>query len=202
MLPSVSSKLLRSRPSNELCFLVLSLPTLMASGVRYHARSDFSPHWTSSVSMAASFRASTLCPDARARPRFSAFVHPVRHLRPVFSHPPRRDLLGSPAASSEPRNPAKPRGHPLRCTLLSQPSRQGASPRYAAWPCLPAALFTGSTLRLTAQFFALWPTAPSLAGTHCHSATSPVELRRGLDFNQLEAGITPRHVATAEGRGF
>src|SRR3989442_1976421 len=32
MLPSVSSELLRSRPSNELCFLVLSLPTILASG--------------------------------------------------------------------------------------------------------------------------------------------------------------------------
>src|SRR5437870_6769880 len=57
----------------------------------------------------------------------------------------------------------------------------------------PSALSTGSTSRLTAQFFAFWPTAPSLAGTHCQSATSPVGLRRGLDFNQLEAGITPRH---------
>ena len=37
-----------------------------------------------------------------------------------------------------------------------------------------------------------------LAGTHCLSATSPLGLRRGLDFNQLEAGIIPRHV----GAGF
>jgi len=71
MRSSVSSKLLRSLPSNGLCFLVLSLPTGFASaGLRYYGRSDSSPHWTSSVRMAASFRASTLCPDARARPRF------------------------------------------------------------------------------------------------------------------------------------
>src|SRR5437867_7016335 len=67
----------------------------------------------------------------------------------------------------------------------------------------PSALSTGSTSRLTAQFFAFWPTAPSLAGTHCQSATSPVGLRRGLDFNQLEAGITPRHppLLFKEGKG-
>ena len=142
--------------------------------------------------MAASFRASTLCPDARARPRFSAFVHPVRHLRIVFSHPPRRDLLGSPAASSEPRNPAQPGG--VRDGVVPSPRHGWGLPHGGQLGhAFPSALSTGSTSRLTAQFFAFWPTAPSLAGTHCQSATSPVGLRRGLDFNQLEAGITPRH---------
>jgi hypothetical protein len=35
-----------------------------------------------------------------------------------------------------------------------------------------------------------------LRGRTAHSATSPVGFRRGSDFNQQEAGITPRHVAT------
>src|SRR6266446_1054273 len=53
------------------------------------------PHWTSSVRMAASFRASTLRPDARARPRFSALVSGAPP--PACSgHSLERGLLGSP----------------------------------------------------------------------------------------------------------
>src|SRR5438874_9902570 len=156
MLALASSELLRCLPSGELCFLVLSLPTAIASaGVRYYERSDSSPHRTSGVPTAASFRASTLRPDAQALPRFGALCSPGAPSPDSFWPPARERSPGFTRASSEPRHPAKPRGHPSRWTLLSQPSWQGASPRYAAWPCLPSALFTGSTLRLTAQFFVI-----------------------------------------------
>jgi len=182
MLALASSELLRSRPSNELCFLALSLPNFAASaGVRYHGRSDSSPHQTSGVPTAASFRASTLCPDARALPRFGALCSPGAPSPDSFQPSARARSPGFTRASSEPRHPAKLWGRPSWSSALS-PRWQGASSRYAVWPRLPTALFTGSTLRLTAQFFASWPTAPCLTATHCHLATSPyrASTRTGL----------------------
>jgi len=135
----VSSELLRSLPSDELCFLALSLPTDTASaGVRYYGRSDFSPHRTSGVSMAASFRASTLCPDARARPRFGALVSGAP-LPVCFGHPLGRGLLGSPPRFFRTAQSGTTWGRPPRYLSLS-PSRLGASTLIAAWPRLPLGL--------------------------------------------------------------
>jgi len=139
MRSSVSSELLRSLPSNELCFLVLSLPTKLApAGVRYYARSDSSPHRTSGVSMAASFRASTLRPDARARPRFGVFLVTRRVLSgtlwpSTWKRPPEFTRV-----PSEPRHPAKPGG--VRDGYLPLPVPAGASASYAAWPRWPLGL--------------------------------------------------------------
>src|SRR6266478_4854179 len=136
---SVSSKLLRSLPSNELCFLVLFLPTRLASAaLRYYGRSDSSPHWTSSVRMAASFRASTLRPDARARPRFSALVSGAPP--PACSgHSLERGLLGSPPRFFRTAQSGTTWGRPRRYGSLS-PSRLGASTWWAAWPRFPLGL--------------------------------------------------------------
>src|SRR5207302_8925089 len=130
-------------------------------------------------------------PTLGLRPALARSGHPVRYSG-TSGHPLGRGLLGSPPRSFRTAQSGTTWGRPRRYGSLS-PSRLGASTWWAAWPRFPSALSTGSTSRLTAQFFAFWPTAPSLAGTHCQSATSPVGLRRGLDFNQLEAGITPRH---------
>ena len=54
-------------------------------------------------------------------------------------------------------------------------------------PVQPFGLQLGSLLR--------GPPHLLLRERTAHSATSPVGFRRGLDFNQLEAGVTPRHIA-------
>ena len=125
-------------------------------------------------------------------PALACFGLPVRYSG-TSGHLLGRGLLGSPPRFFRTAQSGTTWGRPRRYGSLS-PSRLGASTWWAAWPRFPLGLIHRFNLsRLTAQFFAFWPTAPSLAGTHCQSATSPVGLRRGLDFNQLEAGITPRH---------
>src|SRR6266446_2982036 len=117
---------------------------------------------------------------------------PVRHLRHVPAIHLREVSWVHRLASSEPRSPAQSGG--VRDGVVPSPRPGWGLPHGGQLGhAFPSTLSTGSTSRLTAQFFVSWPTAPSLTGTHCHSTTSPVGLRRGLDFNQLEAGITPRH---------
>jgi len=136
----VSSELLRSLPSNELCFLVLFLPADLApAGVRYYRRSDSSPHRTSGVSMAASFRASTLRPDARARPRFGVFLV-TRRVRSGISWPSTRERPpGFTPRFFRTAQSGTTWGRPWRCGTLS-PSRLGASTWWAAWPRSPLGL--------------------------------------------------------------
>jgi len=173
MHPWVSSDLLRSLPSDELCFLVLSLPTVTASaGVRYYGRSDSSPHRTSGVWAAASFRASTLCPDARSgsAPFWRSLV--TRCAVSGIFQPSTRER--SPGFAPRFFRTA-PSGKTLGASIVvwcSLPTTAGGFITLRSLATL-AALSTGSTSRLTAQFFASWPTAPSLARTHCHSTTSP-----------------------------
>ena len=203
MFPSVSSEHLRHRPSNELCFLVLSLPTVTASpGVRYHVRSDFSPHRTSSVSMAASFRASTLRPDARALPRFGALCSPGAPPPAIFQPPTRERSPGFTHRFFRTAQSGKTSGASMTVHLAFSTVTAGGFPTLRSLAMLARGLI--HRFNLSAYSSALCLLA------HCTSphgdalpilTTSSVRLRRGLDFNQLEAGITPRHIATAEGRG-
>ena len=155
-------------------------------------------HRTSGVWMAASFRASTLRLDAGLGPVLASFWSPGASIPDRLAIHWQRGLLSSP--SLLPNRAIRQNLGASVTVSYPLPVPTGASSSKAAWPRLPTALSTGSTSRLTAQFLASWPFAPPLAGTHCHSTTSPVGLRRRLDLNQLEAGITPRHPSAACGR--
>src|SRR5438876_7156617 len=142
--------------------------------------------------MAASFRASTLCPDARAPPRFGAFWSPGALLRNLW--PSTRERSPGFTASLLPNRAIRHNLGASATVWFPLPVTAGGFHMVGSLATLsPRPYPPVQPLGLQLSFFAFWPTAPSLAGTHCQSATSPVGLRRGLDFNQLEAGITLRH---------
>jgi site-specific DNA recombinase len=125
-------------------------------------------------------------------PFWRLFDHPARPLRNYWPSTGARGLLSSPALL--PNRAIRHNRGTSALVFASIHRGWGLPHRMQFGHAFPSALSTSSTFRLTAQFFASRPSAPSLTGTHCRSATSPVRFRRGSDLNQLEAGITPRHI--------
>src|SRR6266566_5684924 len=103
---SVSSELLRSLPSNELCFLILfRRPIVHRQGFGTMDALTPLPTGLPACRWLYRFGLHRFASILGLGPALTRSGHPVRHAG-TSGHRHERGLLGSPLASSEPRNPA------------------------------------------------------------------------------------------------